>query len=296
MLVTPLMFAALAPDGDQAVQVLLRAKAGILHLTQHSSSVLSMSAQAGTLKTAKALLESNASLLMDQCDDQGYTPLHVAVENGHGDVAKMLINAGAKVTIPRKNGWTCLMSAAFFGSADIIEDLVHRGGDVNAPFVYTTQRDVTGALHHATYRPVHLAAFNGFAETISMLGKLGADVNAYMGSGWTPLMIAAAQGHTAAVGALIEMRADIDYQNPLDGVSALMTAASHGTGQHALGCCCRQRQMCTSKTIVVATHSCVLLDQPRPFCTAAFVAACKSKVQPCRRRNCTDGCSGIRIR
>ena len=235
MLVTPLMFAALAPDGDQAVQVLLRAKAGILHLTQHSSSVLSMSAQAGTLKTAKALLESNASLLMDQCDDQGYTPLHVAVENGHGDVAKMLINAGAKVTIPRKNGWTCLMSAAFFGSADIIEDLVHRGGNVNAPFVYTTQRDVTGALHHATYRPVHLAAFNGFAETISMLGKLGADVNAYMGSGWTPLMIAAAQGHTAAVGALIEMRADIDYQNPLDGVSALMTAASHGTSPACLG-------------------------------------------------------------
>lgn len=259
-LVTPLMFAARCSDGAAAVQMLLESKAKVQLKTRRLCSALSMAAEEGHLESVRLLLKANAWLDMDSPDTRGYTALHTAVENGHTAVAKELLNVGADARIPRNNGWTCIMSAAYHGSTSMLQHLVEVSGDVNATLMTASPSraksknpvSVGSSASKATkacpvnpgggqtnaapvsrrIAPIHLAAYNGFHETIIELGRLGAKVDQTMGDGWTALMVAAAQGHTKSVTTLMAMHASLDHQTAAEKTTALMAAASQ-LGAHA---------------------------------------------------------------
>lgn len=226
MHVTPLMFAARCKGGQDSVRALLRAKATVTTTTRSNCTALTMAAEEGQLASAKLLLEANAVVDIDRRDTRGYTALHLAVENGHADVTKALLDAGASATVPRNNQWTCVLSAAYNGSTDVLLHLASKGVDLNAPFTESQSSE-------GTFLPLHLAAYNGFDRTLSELARLGAQVDSPMGNGWSPLMVAAAQGHSKAVAALIAIGAAIDYQSPIDRMNALMAAACN---EHASAC------------------------------------------------------------
>ncbi|XP_063615717.1 26S proteasome non-ATPase regulatory subunit 10-like [Penaeus indicus] len=58
-------------------------------------------------------------------------PLHVAAEEGHDEVVKMLISAGVDVNGKNDKGWTPLHRAAYSGHSSVVTVLVTRGATVN---------------------------------------------------------------------------------------------------------------------------------------------------------------------
>ena len=57
-------------------------------------------------------------------------PLHVASRNGHTEIVRRLIEAGAKVNIKDDDGDTPLLLAARSGSAEVVQLLIEAGADV----------------------------------------------------------------------------------------------------------------------------------------------------------------------
>jgi ankyrin repeat protein len=60
-------------------------------------------------------------------NQNGWTPLNTAANNGHIDVMKLLLENGADVTVANQNGWTPLNSAAGNGHFNVVMLLLEKG-------------------------------------------------------------------------------------------------------------------------------------------------------------------------
>ncbi|CAM9898082.1 unnamed protein product, partial [Discosporangium mesarthrocarpum] len=166
--------------------------------------------EASALAGREALSATNAA---------GETPLHVAARAGRVSVVAYLLFE-TRVGAEERNlrGETCLWLAAVHGETETLELLVRQGLAVNA-------RDRKGRT------PGHAAAMQGHATALRVLAgaragagagagvnprglrqgnSTGFDRNAADGDGATPLHLAAAAGHVAAVRALTEVGARVD--------------------------------------------------------------------------------------
>jgi hypothetical protein len=63
-------------------------------------------------------------------DDNGWTPLHLAAENGRKQVAELLIAKGADVNAKDDNGWTPLHLAVDGGHPEVADLLRKHGGKI----------------------------------------------------------------------------------------------------------------------------------------------------------------------
>lgn len=108
---------------------------------------------------------------------------------------------------------TELMTAAYAGDLEKVQQLLAAGAEVNAT-------DETGwtALMKACYNSEKK---HGFADVVQALIDAGADVEAPIGYGVRPLMLAAGYGETAVVDALLKAGADVLAKNE-GGFTALM--------------------------------------------------------------------------
>lgn len=106
-----------------------------------------------------------------------------------------------------------LMDAAHAGDLERVKRLLAEGADVNAA-------DESGwtALMKACYNPEQK---RGFAEVARALIDAGADIEAPIGYGVRPLMLAAGYGETAVVEVLLQAGADVLARNE-GGYTALM--------------------------------------------------------------------------
>lgn len=132
-----------------------------------------------------------------------------------GDVAgvRALLAAGADCNQCNADGATALMLAAHAGNLDVVRILVAAGADVNAA-------DERGwsALTKAVY---NADLDRGFADVAQVLIDAGANVEAPIGFGVRPLMLAAGYGETAVVETLLRAGADVLARND-GGLTALM--------------------------------------------------------------------------
>jgi uncharacterized protein len=129
----------------------------------------------------------------------GMTALHWAALNGDGELAQMLLYAGANVkATTRLGGYNPLYMAAKSGRAAVVDILLNAGSDPNST-----------ALDGLT--PLMMAASSGSAETVESLVKRGANVNAKESeNGQTPLAFAAAFNRPETILALLRHGANID--------------------------------------------------------------------------------------
>src|SRR5262249_49037770 len=79
---------------------------------------------------ARALLERGAK--PDVINKYGSSPLAEAVKVGNARLVGMLLDAGSNVEVPNQEGQTALMLAARAGSVEVAELLVRHGANVNA--------------------------------------------------------------------------------------------------------------------------------------------------------------------
>ncbi len=84
----------------------------LFHRLDPNSTItpLLFAAYQGQLPFAKSLLERGA--IIDTCDREGNTPLHVAIDNERIEVALHLINSGANINLKNWLGQTPLMLAS----------------------------------------------------------------------------------------------------------------------------------------------------------------------------------------
>ena len=195
----------------------------VLNNNSKTNQALIRSAEQGDVDRCRALLADGAEI---NCrDERGnqyectqYTPLHAAMENGHAEACKLLVEGRADVNAQDRYNRTPLHVAAENGDAEACKLLLVEGrADVNAC-----------ALRGR--RPLHEAAIQGHAEKCKVLVEGRADVNVrdsgnYICGVWehgrTPLHMAVENGHAEACKVLlVEGRADVNAKysrGPRDG-------------------------------------------------------------------------------
>ena len=162
-----------------------------------SNSPVADAAMRGDAESVKSLVSQGADVDAPQGD--GMTALHWAALNGHEEMARVLLSAGADHGAVTRNGdYAPLHLAARGGKAGVVKALLAAGDEVD-------RRTTTGAV-----TALHLASASGDLATISALLDAGAAVDAVEEAwGQTPLMFSAAAGHVPAIRALLEAGADV---------------------------------------------------------------------------------------
>ena len=166
----------------------------------HAGPALVDAARAGNLEAAKQHLVAGADV--DFRNQQGFTPLHVAAQEGYIKVAELLIAKEANVnTSGRLIGTTPLDSAALLGHKEMVELLIDSGADIN-PQIITGETPLQRAEQrgHSAIAEIlrkhggkagevtlQLAILKGQKDVAKSLITGGADVNAKGLLGRTPL-------------------------------------------------------------------------------------------------------------
>ena len=159
-------------------------------------------------KNLAALVERGAPL-----------PLHEAAALGDATaVDQALARSPGALNLPSPDGWTALHLAAFFGHAAVVARLLARGAD---PALWSRAFEHNLPLHAAC------AGRHQKADAVGLLIAVTRDLDARQGGGWTPLMLASANGMAETVDALLAAGADRILVNDA-GKTAAELAREHG--------------------------------------------------------------------
>jgi ankyrin repeat protein len=200
-----------SPTDVDSATTLLRAFA-----VTKNSAALALAARIGDPNAVEDAL--GAGITVDAIDpDSGNVGLFEAAWNGHTDVVKFLVDAGADVTRSTDTGKTALFQAATYGHTGVVQVLLAAHAPVN---VVTTVDGLS---------PLFGAAQNGYADIVRLLLMAGADVeNAHRVDGRTALFMSAKNGHTAVVRLLLGAGAAVDTPTGKEGWTPLVVAVVRG--------------------------------------------------------------------
>ncbi|MGH2882364.1 MAG: ankyrin repeat domain-containing protein, partial [Solirubrobacteraceae bacterium] len=217
---------------------------------------------ADDLAIVALLLERGAD--PNRGNDYGWTKLHQAGYSNNCDLARLMLDAGARTDLfARGDGGTALVAALFWGHREVSELLGREPVNLRVAAGVgdlTLIRELAGTpragAHRGFYRPhggfpawqpsedpqevldeaLVWAAKSDRVEAIRLLAELGARVDAYPYRG-TPLTWAAVNGHVGAIRTLVALGADTNRRGTFggpshgEGVTAIHPAAQAGRRQ-----------------------------------------------------------------
>ena len=192
----------------------------------YSKTALCAAAEHGHLDIVELLLENGAKFTHAWA---GYTPLYIAAENNHKDIVKKLLDRGASVDqgrkkSPHKLARTPLEAASWKDCTEIAKLLIDFGAKITSTVIQAAvSRDNEQLLQYILEsKPdivrsnsdqnvgelLYRAAGNGYANIIKMLIDSGADINTTY-QDQTPLFTAVKVGHNNVVRLLIQEGAEV---------------------------------------------------------------------------------------
>ncbi|XP_016117893.1 transient receptor potential cation channel subfamily A member 1-like, partial [Sinocyclocheilus grahami] len=132
--------------------------------SREKKSALHFAAEYGRTNTCKRLLETlTDSKMLNDWDEKGLTPLHLASMAGHTQVVELLLRSGALFQSDYK-GWSCLHHAAAEGYTQTMKILLA----ANVKLLDETNEDGKTALH--------IAAQAGHVGAVLLLLDRGAEI------------------------------------------------------------------------------------------------------------------------
>jgi ankyrin repeat protein len=234
---TPLMLAARPARSSRAVKFLLECGADAKATNNFGATALMATIAGGDEDSVRLLIKHGADVNAQPTADElgfilggGRTPLMWAAYRGNTSIMKRLVDAGANVNIPTGLG-TPLTHAAWGDHAAAARLLLDRGADANM----AGPLDGYAALHWAA------SSEQGDAALTKLLLDRGADpnlgggenVDAFVGTLQTPLMLARRRGDTPILATLVAAGAtnatpDRDYspKPPVRQLPQRLTAAA----------------------------------------------------------------------
>ncbi|XP_046578884.1 transient receptor potential cation channel subfamily A member 1 homolog isoform X2 [Haliotis rubra] len=135
-----------------------------------------------------------SSMLTDR-DVEESTCLHLAVDNGHYDVAKLCLEKRADVNVPRKHYMHPLHLAAMSGDIRNVKLLMENNARIDV-------------LNDEQATPLHKAAQLNHLAVVKYLVDQGAKINRRDKDNYTPLLLAVTYGHVETVELLLQKGAD----------------------------------------------------------------------------------------
>jgi ankyrin repeat protein len=212
------------PHGDVNSDMQNRTVAGIVIVAlcatighAQSSAIVAEAAMQKNNGAVRELLQQGADVNAAQGD--GMTALHWAASHGNGELAKMLLLAGANVrALTRINSYTPLFFAAREGNAEIVKALLDAGADPNAV-------SSTGST------PLMLAAASGKVDVVTALLEAGVEIDAKeKARGQTALMFAAAYNRADAIKVLTARGASVKVTSKVVDLYDLTREAPASSG------------------------------------------------------------------
>lgn len=142
------------------------------------------------------LLESGVGV--DAIDREGRTALDLAVQEGHAEMVRLLLDANADTegNAGPYRDLTPMTEAAMFGRRAVVEVLIDAGVSMRAP------------ANRIPYVPLVLAATQGHADVVELLLDRGADIEDRDFKGWSPLEWTVSSGRVAMVRLLLDRGAE----------------------------------------------------------------------------------------
>ena len=133
-------------------------------------------AEAGNLERVMLLVQQgeDKNQIGPGAADYDETALSVAVDKGHFDVVRFLVEQGAEMEKCDRSGNSPIAVASMCGHLEITRNLLEQGADRD-------KADNNG------WTPLHLAAERGHLETAKLLMVYGADLNARNNDGKLPI-------------------------------------------------------------------------------------------------------------
>ncbi|XP_023275668.1 ankyrin repeat and protein kinase domain-containing protein 1 [Seriola lalandi dorsalis] len=211
---TPLIIAVLHRL-HEIICLLLEYGAAATQEDEDQWTALHFAAQNGDNKTVSLLLDKGA--VADAREKTGWMPLHLACQNGHETVVRLLLSRLSEEAVKEREeaqGRTPLHLASTYGYLNIAKLLLSQGADPNA-----TDCSLSTALH--------LSAQEGHNRVVRQLLKSGASTDNADSRGYTPLHLAALKGHTGICRQLLSNGASPDSRT-LQGWTPMHLAALKG--------------------------------------------------------------------
>lgn len=170
---------------------------------------LARAAELNRPKAVAFLIKNNATISAP--NDNGDTPLYIAINKGHDIVAGILLSkskdASGDANWENQIGTPLLQLASANGNAEIVRILIRNGSEIEA----TDYMDNTALC---------IASELGKDEVIRALLQNNANINHQNMKGDTPLMLASANNNDGAVTLLLESGADATLMNYLGYAAA----------------------------------------------------------------------------
>lgn len=130
----------------------------------------------------------------------GISPLMMAAQKGHSQVAQLLYDKGAKIEEKDSVGCSALIYAVKGNHPALISWLVKSGADINEQ-------------NSNQETPLMYAIVNGHEDLALSLIEQGAKVDLINKNGKTVLMLACAKGQTKVVQKLLDLKVDINIED-----------------------------------------------------------------------------------
>jgi len=225
--VTALMHAS-ALGASDAVSELIKNGADLRRRDDSGRDALFHAVRNDMLKTSELLIRSGASVKAEY--DSGL--LHLAAARNNIDMVRLIVDAGADMSVKDKHDFSPFGEAVRAGSFEAASFFLAGGASANerqddltpmmiaaknndlkmAVLLAENMADVNSVSSDGTTAIFHAAMRNYTAMAEFLIGML-ADVNAADSKGWTPLMTAVAENSLDTARLLIKNGADVNARN-----------------------------------------------------------------------------------